>query len=62
MVVFGLPEELEENVDSKVKLLLDNLNEKPHTSDCRRIGQKKPGLPRPIRFKVTIALTQFIRS
>ena len=59
IVVFGMPEEQEENVDSKVKLLLGKLNEKPHTSDCRRIGQNKPGIPRPIRFKVTSSDTVY---
>ena len=52
VIVFGLPEEKEENVDSKVESLLEKLDERPHTSDCRRIGQNKPGIPRPIRFKV----------
>ena len=39
-------------MDSKVKLLLEKLDERPHTSDCCRLGQNKPGIPRPIRFKV----------
>ena len=52
VIVFGVPEEQEEVVDNKVKLLLEKLEEKPHTTECCRIGQSKPGLPRPIRFKV----------
>ena len=53
VIVFGVPEEQEEDVDSKVKLLLDKLDEKPRVSDCGRIGQAKSGVPRPIRFKVS---------
>ena len=52
VIVFGVPEEQEENVDNKVKLLLEKLEEKPHTANCCRIGQSKPGISRPIRFKV----------
>ena len=43
----------QENVDSKVKQLLEKLKEKPHTEDCWRIFQSKTdaaGIPRPIRF------------
>ena len=52
VIVFGVPEEQEETVDNKVKLLLEKLEEKPHTANCCRIGQSKPGISRPIRFKV----------
>jgi hypothetical protein len=64
VVVFGLPEEQEENLDSKVNLLLEQLDEKPLVTDCRRIGQKsqhKPGagVSRPIRFKVKSSETVY---
>ena len=59
LVVFGVPEEEEENVDSRVKLLLDKLDEKPRITDCGRIGQSKPGVPRPIRFKVSSSDTVY---
>ena len=52
VIVFGLPEEQDESVDTKVNLLLENLEEKPQTADCCRIGRSQPGMPRPIRFKV----------
>ena len=52
VIVFGLPEEQDESVDTKVSLLLEKLEEKPQTADCCRIGRSKPGMSRPIRFKV----------
>ena len=52
VVVFGVTEEQEENVDSKVAALLDQLEEKPQFMDCRRIGQRSSGSLRPIRFRV----------
>lgn len=36
VVVLGMPEEGEENVDLKVELLLNKLDEKPHTLHNRR--------------------------
>ena len=61
VIVFGVAEEPEEKVDFKVKVLLDKLelDEKPRIADCRRIGQNKPGMPRPIRFKVTSSDTVY---
>ena len=58
-IVFGVPEEQEENVDTKVQLLLDKLEEKPRIADCCRIGPNKPGVTRPIRFKVTSSDTVY---
>ena len=52
VIVFGVSEEQEENVDNKVKLLLEKLEEKPHTANCCRIGQNKPGISRPMCCKV----------
>jgi hypothetical protein len=59
VIVFGVPEEQKESVDSKVKLLLDKLDEKPRVSDCGRFGQAKSGVPRPIRFKVSSSDTVY---
>ena len=53
-IVFGEPEEQGENVDSKVKPLLETLQERPHTTDCSRIGQNKLGMPRPIQFNFKV--------
>ena len=57
--MFGVPEEGEENVDSKVKLLLDKLEEKSRTTGCGRIGKSKPGVSRPIQFKVSSSDTVY---
>ena len=59
LIVFGVPEEQGENLDSKVKLMLHKLDEKPRVADCGRIGQSKPGVPRPIRFKVSSSETVY---
>ena len=59
VIVFGLPEETEENTHSKVSEMLDKLAEKPKVSDCKRIGQSKPGTVRPIRFRVASSATVF---
>ena len=44
VIVFGVPEEQEEIVDNKVRLLLESLEEKHHTTECCKIGQSKPGM------------------
>ena len=50
--MFAVPEEQGENVDNKVNQLFEKLDQESHTADRSRIGQSKPGMLRPIRFKV----------
>ena len=52
LVVFGVAEEEDEELEPKVQEILEHLNEKPRISAVRRIGRKKPGLHRPIRLSV----------
>jgi len=52
IVVFGVAEEQDECTTSKVKGILEKLEEKPHIRDCRRIGQRATGAVRPIKFSV----------
>ena len=57
VIVFGVPEENNESVDSKVMDLLDRLEEKPKVTECRRIGKSKPATTRPISFRVQSSCT-----
>ena len=59
IVVFGIPEEENEAVDSKVTDMLEHLDEKPTITLCTRIGKQKPGTRRPIRFRVQNSSTVF---
>ncbi|KAL5252941.1 hypothetical protein ACHWQZ_G015637 [Mnemiopsis leidyi] len=52
IVVFGVAEAENENPEQKVVAILDKLEEKPQISGCVRIGQIKPGVVRPLRFRV----------
>ena len=52
VVVFGLPEEEHEDLESKVKALLENLEEKPKVVDCCWVGSTKSTRIRPIKFSV----------
>ena len=52
VVMFGVPEEQEECTTSKVTKVLEELDEKPQISKCRRIGQKTIGSVRPVIFTV----------
>ena len=52
LIVFGVSEEQTEELDSKVNGLLEQLHEKPRIISCSRIGLKKSGKIRPIRFTV----------
>ncbi len=53
MVVFGLAEEEHEDLNSKVKVLLEQLEEKPQVMNCSRIGKAKSDRARPIKFSVS---------
>ncbi len=59
IIVFGVPEEDDEVVDSKVTDLLEHLGEKPKVTKCRRIGLRKSATPRPISFSVQSSSTVF---
>ena len=52
IVVFGVAEKEDEELEPKVQEILEHLNEKPKICAVRRIGRKKPGLHRPIRLSV----------
>ncbi len=52
VILFGVPEENEEKLDSKVTVLLEKLAEKPQIMDVCTFGQIKPDSARPIRFRV----------
>ena len=57
VIVFGVPEEDSESVDSKVAGMLERLEEKPKVSACQRIGKRKPATNRPISFRVESSST-----
>ncbi len=52
IVVFGVAEDQNEKPEQKINAILDKLEEKPHISGCVRLGQNKPGVVRPLRFRV----------
>ena len=52
VVVFGVDEETGECPANKVAGILEQLEEKPMTSGCRRIGQRVTGATRPLIFSV----------
>ena len=64
IVVFGVPEEDNEVVETKVIEMLDHLDQKPNVKYCGRIGQRKPSTARPIKFNVQSSSTvyQILRS
>ena len=64
VVVFGVPEQDNEVVESRVTEILDRLEQKPKVSRCGRIGQRKSGTVRPIKFSVQSSSTvyQILRS
>ena len=53
VVVFGLAEEEQEDLNSKVNVLLEQLEEKPKIMNCCRLGKSKSHLARPIKFSVS---------
>lgn len=52
IVVFGISEDENEKPEQKIHAILDKLDEKPQISGCVRLGHIKPGVVRPIRFRV----------
>ena len=57
IVVFGVPEEVNEVVESKVTELLGHLDQKPKVTRCDRIGQL-PGLSNSV-FRIQARSTRF---
>ena len=49
LVVFGLEEKDDEDCDHEVGLVLDVVGEKPYITTCSRIGNRKPGVIRPVK-------------
>ena len=52
IIVFGVDEDQNEKPEQKVLAILDKIEEKPQISGCVRLGQIKPGVVRPLRFRV----------
>ena len=52
IVVFGVTEEKNEELEPKLQEILGRLNGKQKISSVGRIGHKKTGLHRPISFSV----------
>ena len=54
VVIFGVEEEERESVDTKVRTILDQLDETPVIVSCSRIGQINSGsnAKRPIRLRL----------
>ena len=52
IVVFGVAEDENVKPEQKIRAILDKLDEKPQISGCVRLGQIKPGVVRPLRFRV----------
>ena len=59
IVVFWVTEEEKEELEPKVQEILGHLNERPKISNVGRIGLKKCGVHRPIRFTVQSSSTAF---
>ncbi len=55
LIVYGLNETDEEQLESKIAEVLHEINEKPVLKDCCRVGLKKPGSQRPAKFTLTSA-------
>ena len=52
VIVYGLTESDDENLQGKVELVLSELEEKPVIRDCLRVGVRKENSVRPIKFSV----------
>ena len=52
VIVYGVSETEGEDVRSKVEHVLADIGEKPVVRDCSRLGSRKEGAVRPIRFTV----------
>ena len=52
IIVFGVDEDQNEKPEQKVLAILDKIEEKPQISGCVRLGEIKPGVVRPLRFRV----------
>ena len=50
VIIYGLEERNEENLEDEVEKVLDTIEEKPIIRDCCRVGIKKPNDTRPIKF------------
>ena len=53
VIVYGLEETIQEDVQEKVQTILGDIDEKPLISDCCRIGIQKAGATRPVRFTMS---------
>ena len=52
VIIYGLGETEGEDVQSKVEHVLADIGENPFTQDCSRLGSRKEGAVRPIKFTV----------
>ena len=52
VIIYGIVESQNENLQGKVEEVLENTGEKPLLRDCVRVGVKKADatLPRPVKF------------
>jgi len=53
LMIFGKEEKSNEDVFETVGAILEDLEEKPHIVECRRIGDVQHGKCRPIKFKLS---------
>ena len=60
VMVFGLEEEVEENLGEKIAQLMEDLGEKPHVIDCTRIGKAAVSVKKPV--KVTLRSPEVARQ
>ena len=59
-MVFGLKEEAGEDVREKVSELLSDVEEKPHVSDCVRVGKEDSKKPVKVTLRSPEAVSQIL--
>ena len=52
LIVYGMREEKNENLEIKVQAVLENLDEKPRIVKCSRVGKEEPEKVRPVLFSL----------
>ena len=64
VIIYGLEEKNNENLRSNVEEVLSEIGEKPRIQDCCRVGLKKEGSSRPIKFSLSSAahVIQILRN
>ena len=53
VVIFGIPEDITQTLETRVGGVLENLGKKPRIVDCCRLGKEQEGAVRPVKVTLT---------